>query len=133
LVLVHLSIFGPGAFSLNLKVFRCLSEVVHIGGPFTIFGVFGGAVAIFVMVPFLLRGHWLGLLIAFLYWVIGYVLNPFWYLFPQEWQGSEREGPTVFLYVINILWWLIILIGTVAFYFTRRSAKYLALTPNQRA
>jgi hypothetical protein len=98
-----------------------------------IFGVFGGAVAIFVMVPFLLRGHWLGLLIAFLYWVIGYVLNPFWYLFPQEWQGSEREGPTVFLYVINILWWLIILIGTVAFYFTRRSAKYLALTPNQRA
>lgn len=89
----------------------------------TVVGVFGGAVAIFVMVPFLLKGHWLGLLIAVLYWVIGYVLNPFWYLFPQAWQGSEREGPTVFLYVINILWSLIMLIGILAFYFTRRSGQ----------
>jgi len=32
-----------------------------------IIGVFGGAVAVFVMVPFLFRGHWFGLFIAFLY------------------------------------------------------------------
>ena len=86
-------------------------------------GVFGGAVAVFLMIPFLLRGHWFGLFIALLYWVIGYTLNPFWYLFPQEWQGSEREGPTVFLYVINILWWLIMLIGIVTFYFIRRHRR----------
>ena len=88
-----------------------------------IVGVFSGAVAIFVMVPFLLRGYWLGLFIALLYWVVGYILNPFWYLFPQEWQGSERAGPTGFLYAINIFWSLAMLVGIVAFFYTRRSSK----------
>ena len=63
-----------------------------------VIGVFFGAFAIFVMVPLLLRGSWLGFFVALLYWGIGYILNPFWYLFPQEWQGSEREGPMVLLY-----------------------------------
>ena len=86
-----------------------------------IIGMFGGGFAVFVMAPLLLKGYWSGLFIALLYWGIGYILNPFWYLFPQEWQGSEREGPTVFLYAINIFWSLVTLLGIVAFFNARRS------------
>jgi hypothetical protein len=94
--------------------------------------VFSAGFAVFVMAPLLLRGYWSGLFVALLYWFIGYFFNPFWYVFPQEWQVSEREGATGFLYVINIFWSLAMLVGIVALFNTRRSS-IKTLTPSQRA
>ena len=91
--------FWSGRFFTELENIPMSIRSGSIGGPSTMSSVcFSVLFAIFVMVRLLLRGSWLGFFVALLYWGIGYILNPFWYLFPQEWQGSEREGPMVLLY-----------------------------------
>jgi len=78
------------------------------------------AFAVFFMVPLLLKGRWLGFLIFLLYLAFGHFVNPFWYLFPVAWFGTENEGPTVFSYGINILWSVVMLLGIIAFFYSRR-------------
>jgi hypothetical protein len=97
-----------------------------------VIGVFSGGLAVFLIVPLLLRGSWFGLLVALIYWGVGRVINPLLYLFPQNWLGSERDGVSILLYGIHIFWWLVMLVGIVGFFFLRRSSR-LSLTPNQRA
>jgi hypothetical protein len=82
--------------------------------------VFSAGVSVFLMIPLLLRGYWSGLFVGLLYWLFGNYVNPFWYVFPQEWQVS-KEGPSGFLYVINIFWSLAMLVGIVALFIRRRS------------
>jgi len=84
--------------------------------------VFSAGFAVFLIFPLLLRGYWSGLFVALLYWVIGYFFNPLWFVFPQEWQVSEGEGASGFLYVINIFWSLAMLFGIVALFIMRRSS-----------
>jgi hypothetical protein len=95
-------------------------------------GAFSGGLAVFLMMPLLLKGSWFGLSVALIYWGVGNVINPLLYLFPQDWLGSQREGPSILLYAIHIFWWLVMLVGIVGFFITRRSSR-LALTPNPRA
>ncbi len=94
--------------------------------------VFSAGFAVFLMIPPLLRGYWSGLFIAILYWLFGNYVNPFWYVFPQEWQASEREGATAFLYAINIFWSFVMLLGIVSLFVTRR-ASHRRLNAKQRA
>jgi hypothetical protein len=91
--------------------------------------VFSAGFAVFLLIPLLLRGYWSGLFIAILYWLFGNYVNPFWYMFPQEWQASERDGASGFLYVINILWSLAMLFGILALFITKRPSTK-TLTPS---
>lgn len=75
--------------------------------------------AIVVMGPFLLEGKWVGIFLAILYMALGNTINPFWYVFPSQWQGTPDE-PTTFLSVINVTWYGIVLIGIAGFFYFKR-------------
>ena len=75
--------------------------------------------AIVVMGPFLLEGKWAGIFLAILYLALGNTINPFWYVFPSQWQGTQDE-PTTFLSVINVTWYGIVLIGIAGFFYFKR-------------
>jgi hypothetical protein len=94
--------------------------------------VFSAGFAVFLMIPFLLRGYWSGLFIALLDWVIGYFFKPVLVRVSAEWQVSEREAASGFLYVINIFWSLAMLFGILALFITKRSST-TTFTPNQPA
>jgi hypothetical protein len=66
-----------------------------------VIGVFSGGLAVFLIVPLLLRGSWLGFLVALIYWGVGRVINPLLYLFPRHWLGSN-EMARVFCYTAFI-------------------------------
>jgi len=72
------------------------------------------------MVPYLGKGSWSGVFIFLMYWAFGYYVNPFWYLFPQTWFGTQNEGASYFLYGINIFWSAIMVIGIMSFVYSRR-------------
>jgi hypothetical protein len=80
------------------------------------------------MGPLLLRGRWLGFFLALLYWAFGNIVNPLWYVFPHKWQ-STPDGPTILLWVINISWSVVVLIGIIGFFYSRRSTPSLTLQP----
>jgi hypothetical protein len=84
--------------------------------------------AILFMGPLLLKGRLTGFCLALVYWPLGNVVNPFWYIFPHRWQATV-DGPTIFLWVINIAWSLIVLLGIIGFFFSRRSTPNLTLQP----
>lgn len=69
--------------------------------------------------PLLLEGKWAGIVLAVLYWAMGNRINPFWYIFPARWQGTD-DYPTSFLSGIDITWSAIILFGIAGFFYVRR-------------
>lgn len=79
------------------------------------------AIGVFVLIPFLLRGHWVGLLLGVLYWIMGNVTNPLWFIIPFQYQVSaERKATTVLLF-INYFWASLTLLILIAFYIHRRN------------
>ena len=84
--------------------------------------------AILFIGPLLLKGRWTGFCLAMLYWALGNIVNPFWYVFPHRWQ-ARADGPTIFLLVINITWSLMVLTGIIGFFYSRRSTPNSTLQP----
>jgi hypothetical protein len=41
-------------------------------------------VIVFALISLVLRGHISGLIIGILYWIMGYIANPFWLILPTE-------------------------------------------------
>jgi len=84
--------------------------------------------AILFMAPLMLRGQWVGFFLGLLYWGLGNTVNPFWYLFPHGWQATTN-GPTIFLWSINIFWSLLVLTGIIGLFYSRRSTPNSMLQP----
>ena len=84
---------------------------------------------IVLMVPLLLKGHWMGLVIFLLYWAFGNFMNPLWYFFPGNWLVSPQGGPSILLWTINIFWSLVMALGIIAFFCSRRSLGLTLSTP----
>ncbi len=119
-VLETILYYWSGRFFIDLDdvsyLFRIESygEALHI----IIIIVFSG-LTIVIMGPFLLEGKWAGIVLAMLYWALGNTINPFWYVFPGQWQGTPDE-PTTFLSAINVTWSGIVLMGIAGFFYFRR-------------
>ncbi len=119
-VLETLLYYWSGRFFIDLDdvsyLFRIESygEALHL-----IIIIVVSGLTIVIMGPFLLEGKWAGIFLAILYWALGNTINPFWYVFPGQWQGTPDE-PTTFLSGINITWSGIVLMGIAGFFYFRR-------------
>ena len=74
---------------------------------------------IVIMGPFLMEGKWVGIVLAVLYWALGNRINPFWYVFPARWQGTQDHA-TSLLSGIDLAWSGIVLLGIAGFFYFRR-------------
>ena len=113
---------------------RMLTEIKQIpltfqaGAPF--WGIYSvcrvpvAAIGIFFLIFFILRGNIVGLIIGLAYWIMGNLINPFWFFMTNEMQLSPEGKATTLLLFANYLWSGIALIILVAFYFHRRSLKW---------
>ncbi len=119
-VLETLLYYWSGRFFTELDDVSYLYEIGSYGLAFhhlIIIAVSG--LTIVIMGPFLLEGKWAGIFLAILYLALGNTVNPFWYVFPAHRQGTPDE-PMSFLWVINIAWSAIVLIGIAGFFYCRR-------------
>ncbi len=119
-VLETLLYYWSGRFFIDLDdvsyLFRIESygEALHL-----IIIIVVSGLTIVIMGPFLLEGKWAGIFLAILYWALGNTINPFWYVFPGQWQGTPDET-TTFLSAINVTWSGIVLTGIAGFFYFRR-------------
>jgi len=78
------------------------------------------AIGVFVLIPLLLKGHWGGLLLGIVYWTMGNITNPLWFMVPFEYQVTAERKATSVLLFINYFWAALTLLIIVSFYFHRR-------------
>jgi hypothetical protein len=92
-------------------------------GIYTTLQVPVAAIGVFILIPLLLKGHWGGLLLGLLYWIMGYLINPLWFIVPFQYQVSAERKATSVLLFINYFWGALTLLIIVSFYIHRRSLK----------
>jgi hypothetical protein len=80
-------------------------------------------VGIIVLIPLLMKGHIGGLVLGILYWIMGNYTNPLWFIVPHKMQIDLSGKAINTLLAINIIYSVVTLSVTVAFYFYRRSIK----------
>lgn len=81
------------------------------------------SIGVFVLIPFLLKGHLFGLFMGLIYWFMGYFINPLWYIVPRDLQVTPDGKASSILWAINILTSATYLVVIIAFYFYRRSLR----------
>lgn len=81
------------------------------------------SIGVFILIPFLLKGHLFGLFMGLIYWFMGYFINPLWYIVPRDLQVTPDGKASSILWAINILTSATYLIIIIAFYFYRRSLR----------
>ena len=119
-VLETLLYYWSGHFLTELDDVSYLYEIGSYGWAFhDVIMIAVSGLTIVIMGPLLLEGKWTGICLAIIYWALGNTVNPFWYVFPGQWQGTPDE-PMAFLWVINIAWSAIVLIGIAGFFYCRR-------------
>ena len=94
-------------------------------GLYSILQIPVAAIGAFILIPLLLKGHWGGLLLGILYWIMGYITNPFWFIVPYHYQVTPDRKVTSVLLFINYFWAALTIIIIVTFYFYRRSLRKL--------
>jgi hypothetical protein len=73
-------------------------------GLYAILQIPVASICVFVLIPLLLKGHWGGLLLGILYWGMGGLVNPFWYIVPDQYQVTPEKTATPLLLFINGFW-----------------------------
>ncbi len=69
-------------------------------GLYTALQIPVAAIGAFILIPLLLKGHWAGLLLGCLCWIMGYLTNPFWFIVPYHYQITpERKATSVLLFI----------------------------------
>ncbi len=112
--------YWSGRFFIDLDDVSYLFRIASYGEAlYLIIIIAVSGLTIAIMGPFLLEGKWAGIFLTILYWALGNTVNPFWYVFPRQWQGTPDE-PMTFLWAINIAWSAIVLIGIAGFFYCRR-------------
>jgi hypothetical protein len=124
--------FYYGSFFDEVRMIPQLFEAgFSFMGIYTILRIPVAAIGALILIPLLLKGHWVGLLLGLLYWGMGYLTNPFWFIVPFHYQiTAERKAMPALLF-INYFWAALTLLIIVSFYFHRRSLKKLRMAPNQ--
>jgi hypothetical protein len=89
----------------------------NVMGIYTTLQIPVAAIGAFILIPLLLKGHWCGLLLGLLYWTMGNVTNPLWFIVPFQYQvsvgrsGRARRNPT---HCNQIVFWK--MLGFTSFY-----------------
>jgi len=78
------------------------------------------SIGVFILIPLIVNGHILGLMTAILYWIMGYVTNPLWFVIPRNLQITTDGKATSLLLGINYFWSGFTLLLLITFYFSRR-------------
>jgi len=118
--------FYYGRFLEEVRMIPRLFEFgSNLTAIYTILQIPVAAVGVFFLIPLLLKGHWAGLLLGLLYWVMGYLTNPLWFIVPFQYQVTAERKATSVLLFINYLWAALTFIIIVTFYFHRRSLRKL--------
>jgi hypothetical protein len=60
------------------------ADVMWIGGIYNLIQMPVSSMGVFALILLILRGHISGLIIGILYWIMGYIANPFWLILPTE-------------------------------------------------
>jgi hypothetical protein len=81
------------------------------------------SIGMFIVIPLLLKGNHLGLIFGLAYWLLGYFINPLWYIVPRDLQLSPDGKATNILWLMNIIASGTYLIILVSFYVCRRSLR----------
>jgi hypothetical protein len=116
--------FYFGRFTEELRIIpKMFSSGDILWLTYTLFQVPIAAVGIVFLIPLLLKGHIGGLILGILYWIMGNITNPLWFIFPREMQVGSNGSATAFLWGLNIAFSVVTLIILVLFYFYRRSIK----------
>jgi hypothetical protein len=112
---------------------RLLIEIDQIGielGYGSIWWVFYGVVKIlvatigpFFISVFLLKGRIPGIVLGLIYLVMGHILNPLWYIFPNHLQINSDGKATQFLHTINIIWSVVTFVIIISFFIVRKNLK----------
>jgi hypothetical protein len=88
-------------------------------------------VGAFILIPLILKGYKSGLFLGILYWVMGYLINPLWYVLPGAMQLTASREPTLLLIMVNILWSAFTVLLMTAYYFYRRTLRLRSLSNKQ--
>ena len=114
---------------------RMLTEINQIPLTFqsgaTFLGIYSvcripvAAIGVFFLAFLILRGNIIGLIVGLAYWVMGNLINPFWFFMSYEMQVTPVGKATKLLLFANYFWAGIVLIILVSFYFHRRSLGYI--------
>ena len=91
---------------------------------FFLYGLFKipvAAIGVFVLIPMLINGRISGLILGIIYWVMGYLINPLWFLVPKTMQIGPDGRASSLLILINIFYSLVSLLILFAFFLYRRS------------
>jgi hypothetical protein len=110
-----------------LEEIRMIPRLFEFGNNltaiYTILQIPIAAVGVFFLIPLILRGHLAGLLLGLLYWVMGYITNPLWFIVPFQYQVTAERKATSVLLFINYFWAALTLLIIVAFYIHRRRLR----------
>jgi hypothetical protein len=110
-----------------LEEIRMIPRLFEFGNNltaiYTILQIPIAAVGVFFLIPLILRGHLAGLLLGLLYWVMGYITNPLWFIVPFQYQVTAARKATSVLLFINYFWAALTLLIIVAFYIHRRRLR----------
>jgi hypothetical protein len=123
--------FYTGRFSVqigHLKHFGSESILMDI---YTLIQIPVSGVGAIILIPLILKGHKSGLFLGILYWIMGYIINPLWYVFPRTMQVTASREPALLLIILNILWSAITVLLMTAYYFYRRSLRLKTLSNKQ--
>lgn len=110
-----------------LEEIRMIPRLFEFGNNltaiYTILQIPVAAVGVFFLIPLILKGHWTGLMLGLLYWVMGYVTNPLWFVVPFQYQVTAERKATSVLLFINYFWAALTLLIIVVFYIHRRRLR----------
>ncbi len=96
---------------------------IDLWGIYVTLQISVAAFGILIIIPFLLRGHILGLIVSLIYWVMGNITNPLWFVIPRELMISSDHKATSVLIIANYFWAGFTVVILVAFYLVRRSIR----------
>lgn len=89
-------------------------------GAYSVVQIPVSTIGVFIAIPLLLKGNIWGLLVGSVYWVMGNLINPFWFVISYEKQILATGNVTTLLTYANYIWAGISLVTIVSFYFHRR-------------
>jgi hypothetical protein len=113
-------IWGGGLFS-GIKLIPSMfqNDLTALG----IYGIFQiplATLGALILIPLISRGNFWGLIVGIAYWIMGNLINPFWFIIPDNMQISPDGKATLLLHIANFTWSILALIILTSFYFLRK-------------
>ena len=118
--------FYTGRFLQQLSM---VSDTFQSGfwGIYNLIQIPVASIGVFTLIYLIYRGHISGLIIGVLYWIMGYITNPFWIILPSELQKTSTGEATSLIIGLNYTWSILTLVIIFCFFLYRRSLRVKAI------